>query len=190
VAIFRRNSNEAPVPVPPPPPPLVTSPAGRAKKDRPTPSRREAEAARRQRVTRTLTKREARAEGSREARGQRLRSIAVRESVPEKALMRDYVDARFSMGELLLPFLIVVFALTFLLQHSAVGTNVAAFLMYAFILLVLFDSYIIWRGFRKVLAQRLPTASRRGLFLYGFNRSIQFRRFRMPAPRIKRGETY
>ena len=59
VAFFRRNGNEAPQGQPSPPvaePPL----AGPAKKDHPTPSRKEAEAARRQRVTRTLTKKEAR----------------------------------------------------------------------------------------------------------------------------------
>jgi hypothetical protein len=41
-----------------------------------------------------------------------------------------------------------------------------------------------------VLAERLPGAPTRGLMMYGINRAIQIRRFRMPAPRIKRGGSY
>jgi hypothetical protein len=84
VAFFRRNGNEASQGQPSPPvaePPL----AGPAKKDRPTPSRKEAEAARRQRVTRTLTKKEARLEASRQARGQRLKAISARDSREDAA---------------------------------------------------------------------------------------------------------
>ncbi|MGI3785016.1 MAG: DUF3043 domain-containing protein, partial [Janthinobacterium lividum] len=32
--------------------------------------------------------------------------------------------------------------------------------------------------------------STRGLLFYGANRAIQIRRFRIPAPRIKRGEKF
>ena len=62
--------------------------------------------------------------------------------------------------------------------------------MYVFILLVLFDCYRMWRGFKRVLAERIPGAPTRGLMMYGVNRAIQIRRFRMPAPRRKRGDTY
>ena len=61
--------------------------------------------------------------------------------------------------------------------------------MYVFILAVLADCYLMWRGFKRVLADRLPGAPTRGLMMYGVNRSIQIRRFRMPAPRLKRGDT-
>ena len=48
---------------------------------------------------------------------------------------------------------------------------------------------MMWRGFKKVLAERLPKAPPKGLLMYGMNRMIQIRRFRMPPPRIKRGES-
>ena len=48
----------------------------------------------------------------------------------------------------------------------------------------------MWRGFKRVLAERLPGASPKGLLMYGMTRSTQIRRFRMPPPRIKRGEAY
>ena len=175
------------------PPPLVqeVGPGGQTpKKGRPTPSRKEAEDARRQRVTRTMTKKEARAEASRQNRIERAKSMSAREAVPEKALMRDYVDSRFSIGEFLLPALVVILALTFLSTTIPKIALISTVVMYAFILLVLLDCFLMWRGFKKVLADRLPKASTKGLLMYGMNRSIQIRRFRMPAPRLKRGEEY
>jgi hypothetical protein len=171
-----------------PPPGSARSTA--AKKDRPTPSRREAEAARRQRVNRTLTPKEARRLGSQQNREQRMRAENAREAAPEKALMRDFVDSRRSHGEFLLPSLVVILALSFLTVVYPTVSAVTTVLMYAFILAVLVDSYLMWRRFRKVLAQRMPGAPTRGLMLYGVNRAIQIRRFRLPAPRVKRGGTY
>jgi hypothetical protein len=188
VALFGRKATtqEEPEPVPE----LETPIAGRAKKDRPTPTRKEAEALRRQRVTRTLTKKEARQEAARSSRVDRARSINAREAAPEKALMRDYIDARFSIGEFLLPSLVVILAMTFLSQAIPGIALISTLLMYGFILFVLFDIFLMWRGFKKVLAERLPRASTKGLLFYGMNRCIQIRRFRMPPPRIKRGESY
>jgi hypothetical protein len=189
VALFRRPGNEAPDPEPTEP--AFEAPGGPAKKDHPTPSRKEAEAARRQRVTRTLTKKEARAEASQQARAQRLKSMSARDNVPEKALLRDYIDSRFSLGEFLLPSLVVILALSFLGSRLPRVTVVATALMYLFILGVLADSLLfMWRGYKKVLAKRLPNASTKGLLMYGMNRCIQIRRFRMPPPRIKRGQAY
>ncbi len=197
MALFRRGGTSVPlepesVPLKPEPTNAeIEARARRAKKAGPTPSRREAEAARRQRVNRTLSKKEARVEASRQARAQRLRSMNARESVPEKALLRDYIDARFSLGELLLPSLAVILITSLLGSRFPQVTVIATLGMYVFLLLVVFDATVVmWRGFKKVLAARLPQASTRGLLLYGMNRCIQIRRFRMPPPRIKRGEAY
>jgi hypothetical protein len=174
-------------------PAAPAAPSGRAaapKKDRPTPSRKEAEAARRQRVNRTLTPKEAKRLNSQQSREQRMRAVNAREAAPEKALMRDYVDARFSLGEFLLPSLVVILAASFLTTVYRNASAITTLLMYVFILLVLLDSSLMWRGFKRVLAERLPGASTRGLLMYGVNRSIQIRRFRLPAPRLKRGDRY
>lgn len=186
MGLFRRRIEVAP-PAATPPPDVGSS---RARKDRPTPSRREAEAARRQRVTRTLTKREARLEASRSARGSRMQAVQAREMTPGKMLMRDYVDARFSIGEFLLPSLLVILLATFLASSLPRITLLATAGMYLYILLVLLDGFFMWRGFKRVLANRLPNASTRGLAMYGMNRIIQLRRFRMPPPRVKRGDAF
>ncbi len=188
MALFRRSTEDAePTPAPPATP---AGPVPGAKKDRPTPTRREAEAARRERVNRTLTPKEARRLNSQQARTQRMRATSAREATPEKALMRDYVDARFNLGEFLLPSLVVILALSFLTTVYPTVSTITTAVMYLFILSVLFDSYLLWRGFKRVLGERMPGAPTRGLMMYGVNRAIQLRRFRMPSPRIKRGETY
>jgi DUF3043 family protein len=185
VALFRRNSQPATTE---PTTTLESAPSG--KKDRPTPTRKEAEAARRQRMNTTLSKKQSRAAASRQSRSERMKTISAREAVPEKVLMRDYIDARFNLGEFLLPSVVVILAVTLLGSYWPVVTLIATMAMYLFIIGVFVDGYLMWRGFKKVLAKRLPKASPKGLLLYGMTRSTQIRRFRSPAPRIKRGETY
>jgi hypothetical protein len=186
VALFRRNTGAAE----PEQPATTIDHAPTGKKDRPTPTRKEAEAARRQRVTTTLSKKEARAAASRHSRAERMKAISAREAAPEKVLMRDYIDARFNLGEFLLPSVVVILAITILGSYWQAVTLIATLAMYLFIFGVFVDGYLMWRGFKKVLAARLPKASPKGLLLYGMTRSTQIRRFRSPAPRIKRGDAY
>jgi Protein of unknown function (DUF3043) len=183
VALFRRNVEPAAVTQP-------TEPSPGSKKDRPTPSRKEAEAARRERVNRPLTTRQSRQVAARQARTERLQRLGERDRTPEKVLMRDYVDARFSLGELLLPLVVVILATTVLgsfMPSLAVFTTLA---MYLFLLAVILDEFLMWRGFKRVLAERIPKASTKGLLTYGMTRSTQIRRFRMPPARLKRGDAY
>jgi Protein of unknown function (DUF3043) len=186
VALFRRN-NEA---VTPEPAATTVDPVSTGKKDRPTPTRKEAEAARRQRMTTTLSKKEARAVASRQSREQRMKAVSAREATPEKVLMRDYIDARFNLGEFLLPAVVVILLVTVVGSYWPEVTLISTVAMYLFIIAVFVDGYLMWRGFKKVLASRLPKASPKGLLMYGMARSTQIRRFRSPAPRIKRGEAY
>ena len=187
MALFRRNAETA-APQPEPVTPAHIAPG--SKKDRPTPTRKEAEAARRQRVNRSLSKKEARAASTQQNRAERLRVMSARERTPEKALMRDYIDSRRNLGEYLLPSVVVILAITVLGQYWRSVTLYSTMAMYVFILAVFVDGYLMWRGFKRVLAKRLLGTSPKGLLMYGMTRSTQIRRFRMPPPRIKRGETY
>jgi hypothetical protein len=189
VALFRRGTENS-EPAPPVAPAAGAGRTSAGKKDRPTPSRKEAEAARRARVNRTLTPKEAKRLNAQQSREQRMRALNAREASPEKALMRDYVDTRFNLGEFLLPSLVVILALSFLTAVYPRISLITTVAMYLFIFAVLADSALMWRGFKRVLAERIPGASTRGLMMYGVNRAIQIRRFRMPSPRVKRGDTY
>ena len=186
MALFRRNTEAAA----PEQPAATIDHVPTGKKGRPTPTRKEAEAARRQRVTTSLSKKEARAAASRQSRAERMKAVNAREAAPEKALMRDYIDARFNLGEFLLPSVVVILAVTLLGSYWPSVTVIATLAMYLFIFAVFVDASLMWRSFKKLLAARLPKASPKGLLMYGMTRSTQIRRFRSPAPRIKRGDPY
>ncbi len=190
MALFRRRTEAAPEPEPQPDPNPSAPTGGPAKKDRPTPTRKEAEAARRERVGKNLNSKEAKKESNRRARAERVRVMNERESAPEKQLLRDYVDSRFNIGEFVLPALVVILALTFLNTVFPFVTYITTVLMYLFLLVAVIDVFLMWRGFKKVLADRMPRTPTRGLLMYGMNRCIQIRRFRIPPPRVKRGEGY
>jgi DUF3043 family protein len=186
VALFRRKPE--PVAEPQPASSAPVGPGG--KKARPTPTRKEAEAARRQRVNQPMTNRQARAAAARQARAERMKSMALRDQSPEKALMRDYIDARLNLGEFLLPSVVVILAITLLGSYFPNVAILTTLLMYLFILAVIVDGFLMWRGFKRVLAERVPNAPTKGLMMYGMSRSTQIRRFRIPPPRVKRGEAY
>jgi hypothetical protein len=186
VALFRRNVDPAAATEPTP----ASPPGPGSKKDRPTPTRKEAEAARRERVNRPLSNRQARQVAARQARAERMRRLGERDRTPEKNLMRDYIDARFNLGELLLPSVVVILATTLLGSAWPALAVITTLVMYLFILAVIADGFLMWRGFKRVLAERMPNAATKGLMMYGMTRSTQIRRFRMPPPRLKRGDAY
>lgn len=168
------------------PEPEVAQVGGPKKKEAPTPTRRQAEAARRERLTKKRTKKDT----TRANRAARMKAMQERDSTPEKALLRDYIDSRRSVGEFLLPGVLLMFAGLFLSQLAPGIASIATLVIYLLFAAVLVDMFLMWRGFKRVLADRLPRSSTRGLLMYGMNRSIQFRRFRMPKPRIRRGDRY
>lgn len=184
--------SDAPVGDPEPQPQPAATGRGPQKKGVPTPRRRDAERARQQRVNPQLSPKEAKRAASRASREQRMAALAARDATPEKQLMRNLVDSRWNLGEFLLPAMLLMLALTFLQQAWPQATYVALVLMYGFLALVLVDLFLVWRRYKKLLAARLPGVSTKGkgVLMYGWNRAIQMRRLRMPAPAIKRGEEF
>ena len=55
-------------------------------------------------------------------------------------------------------------------------------------LLVVFDIFLMWRGFKRLAAERLPNQPLKGLLYYGFNRALTLRRMRIPRPVVNRGD--
>ena len=153
------------------------------KKGRPTPKRKEAEAARKvSSLAPASTKAEkARAkEASRAARvAQRaayLRgdesALPARDKGPVKKFVRNYVDARRSVGEYFLPIIFVVLV------------------MYAVLLTSVVDGFFLSRKLKTVVTEKFPGAELKGIGMYGWLRSTQMRRMRTPKPAIKRGDSF
>lgn len=162
-------------------------------KNRPTPSRREAEAAARQRAKAGMDKKSAqkvlkerRAESNRQVReGMRTgdpRYLMERDKGPVKAFVRDYVDVRISFMEFLLPVLVIIMVLQFsgvkTLQVFSQGLWSATIL-----LLVIETAWILSRLGREIKI-RFPEENTRGWRFYALMRAIQIRKLRMPKPRL------
>jgi len=173
-----------------------------AGKGRPTPSRREAEAARKKQMKTPMTRKE-QAKRDRAAREEiRLkqrdalksgdeRYLPAREQGPVRRFTRDYVDRRRNFAEYLLPFLVVLLVLfTVSSGFSAqVQTALTAFAYPFLILGTVLDEVVMVRGLKKELRARFGADEIKGTTSYAVLRSTQLRRFRLPKPQVKRGET-
>ena len=166
-------------------------------KGAPTPSRREQEAARKRPLVPTDRKeaaRQARAKQAEAREKARLgmaagddRYLTARDRGPQRRYVRDYVDARFSIGEFLIPVMLIVIVLTFL--PSPELQVYGLFALWGFFLIAIIDCFVL--GFliqRRVGEKFGKTKVERGLRWYGAMRALQLRIMRLPKPQVKRGQ--
>lgn len=163
-----------------------------AGKGRPTPKRRESEALNRRPLIagdRAEAKRRARAEREKARIGMAAgdeRYLPAKERGPQKRFVRDYVDGRWSLGEFMLPVMIVVIVLTFV--PSTVVIAAYTFGLWAFVAALIVDSLLISRKAKRLAAERFGAENvERGLGLYAAMRALQMRGMRIPKPQVKRG---
>ena len=164
------------------------SESGHRRKSGPTPTRREAEAARKARVNPTLSKRERRRREAERSRRERAEALERREADPVRALARDVVDSRFRLGEIIMPALLVVLCGSIVTGQQSQLAILTLILFYAIVAAEAVELFLLWRSFVKTADNRFPNHPRRGMFIYIMNRTLQMRRWRQPAPRVKRGD--
>lgn len=167
-------------------------------KGRPTPSRKEAEAAARERAKlprdrKALAKRqrELKSQSSREVREAMRtgdeRHLPPRDQGPRKRFVRDFVDSRIGFSELLAPMLILIMVLGYG-AAGPTGQSLANSLWFTTIFLVAAD--ILWLRFRlrRAVAERFPEEGVKGVTWYGVMRAINLRFLRLPKPQKKIGQ--
>lgn len=170
-------------------PQQVPTPAG-AGKTGPTPKRRDAEAARRQRVHPQLSPKEAKQRARADSAAERRKATEALDSTPGKKLMRSWIDTRFNLAEWSMPILMLLLLLVLVVSPAYPAmVEPVTYLTWAFIAMIVVDIVTMWRGFKKLAAQRIPNEPLKGLLYYGFNRSLTMRRMRLPKPVQKRGDT-
>ncbi len=171
-----------------------------AGKGRPTPKRKTAEAANRRPLVpqdRKAAAKDARAAQRAERDKQYAamqtgdeRYMPAKDKGPVRRYIRQYVDARWSLGELFLPVAIVMLLLNMLL--TSVSPELAFLglvVLYLFIIGMVVDVVIMWRKLRKKLAAKFgDAAQQRGLMMYAVTRVFQIRRARLPKPQVKHGD--
>ena len=174
--------------------------AAQAAKGRPTPKRSVAERNRRQPITGSRPQAAPRTpEDKAKARTERARkyeamkqgeswALNPRDRGPVRALARDYIDSKRRISEFYMYILVLLLAAVFL--HNKTEQEYISPLVLVLVVIILIDAQLIRRGLVKLVAQRLPGESTRGLTMYSVMRALQIRRFRMPAPRVQPGDKF
>jgi hypothetical protein len=171
-----------------------------AAKGRPTPKRSEAERNRRQPISGSRASAAPRTpEEKTRARGDRARkyeamkqgeswALNPRDRGPARALARDYIDSKRRISEFYMYILVVLLAAVFL--RNKTEQQYISPLVLVLVVIILVDAQVIRRSLRKLVGERLPGESTRGLTMYAVMRALQIRRFRMPAPRVRPGDKF
>ena len=169
-----------------------------AGKGRPTPKRSEAERNRRQPITGArpapgprTPEDKAKARTDRTRRYDAMRrgeswALNPRDRGATRALARDYVDSKRRISEYYMYVLVVLLVAVFLRNKAA--QDFISPLVLVLVLVILIDAQFMRRGLQRLVAERLPGESTRGLTLYAMMRALQIRRFRVPAPLVKPGD--
>ena len=169
------------------------------KKGRPTPKRKEAQAATK---VSSLAPASSKAEKKRAKEAARASRISQREAYlrgdenalplrdrgPEKKFVRNFIDARRSIGEYFLP--VIGFVLVLSLIPIGAFAVAGIVIMYSVLLFSVVDGFFLSRKIKSEVAKRFPDKSTKGLGLYGWLRSTQMRRMRAPKPQVKAGDKY
>ncbi|NYG58073.1 hypothetical protein BJ980_000996 [Nocardioides daedukensis] len=167
-------------------------------KGRPTPSRKESEAAARERAKlgkdpKALSRkqRELRVESSRKVRSAMKtgdeRYLPARDQGPVRRFVRDFVDTRLGFTELLAPMLLLII----IMGTGVFGEAIRVFsgtLWIVTLLLVVID--IVWLRFRvrQAVRSRFPDETLKGITWYAISRAVNMRFLRLPKPQRKIGE--
>ncbi len=167
-----------------------------AGKGQPTPSRKQQEALNKRPLVpgdRKLAAKQARGKAAEARDRARLgmaagddRFLPQRERGPQKRYVRDYVDARFNVGEFMIPIMFLVILLTFFPDPMVQTYGIVA--LWAFFLVAVVDGVIL--GFtltRKVKAKFGESKAERVRW-YAAMRALQLRPMRLPKPQVKRGQ--
>lgn len=167
-------------------------------KGRPTPKRKEREAANHRGVladSKQDTKdRRAKARAQREFEYKAMkegdeRNMPPEHRGPERRYLRDFVDARTSIGEFLLPMAILFVVLSLFMTQAGMLGFILIVVFYLIVLAAAVETFITIKRIKKNFGakygeERLP----RGWTFYVISRALNMRRFRVPRPKVARGE--
>lgn len=169
--------------------------AADSRKGRPTPKRSVAEAANKRPLVPNDRKAATRAarEKAREQRNLEYKAMQTgderhlppRDKGALKRYVRDYVDARWNLGEFFLPIAFGFIVLNLIFMQNVTMSAVVLMLLYAIVLLTIADAFLLWRGLKKRLRTKFGEVPK-GTLMYAVMRAFQIRRSRLPKPMSKK----
>lgn len=165
-----------------------------AGKGRPTPSRKQAQAANARPIVgskdKTIQKQQKQQQAEVRERARigmmqgEERYLGPRDRGPQRRYVRDYVDARWSLGELLIPMMLVVLLMTFI---PGIMQVISLFVIWAFVALAIIDAVILGFTLKRKLGAKFGDDNvQPGFRWYAAMRAFQFRPLRMPKPQVRR----
>ena len=186
-------------------PPTDTSPGTTLNEDsisagkgRPTPTRKQKEEARKRplvssdRTAARKASRDAMAEAREKARIGMAQGVEkylpIRDRGPQKKYVRDYVDARFSIGELMIPFMVVLIITSLFSEVIPAVTMIGFVALWGFFILAIADVLILGVILRRKLAAKFGEDRVEKVRWYAAMRALQLRLMRLPKPQVKRGQ--
>jgi hypothetical protein len=164
-------------------------------KGRPTPTRREREAANRRPIVggSPADRKAARARLNSERERARVgmangeeKFLPAKDRGEQRRFVRDFIDARWNVGEVLMPVLVVFLILSLFIGRSPAASYVLLFI-WAFVALFVLDCVVLWFSLRRRLTAAFGEFQR-GTFFYILARAWQLRFLRLPKPQVKRGQ--
>lgn len=109
--------------------------------------------------------------------------LPARDKGPVRRYVRDFVDARLSIGTLAMPMMIVVLVLTFLNDEQ--WRLIANLVLWGFVVVVVLDSLVMAWQLRRAIRAKFGEKDAKGHGWYAAMRSVQLPFMRMPKPRTK-----
>ena len=168
----------------------------KAGKGAPTPSRAQQEAARKRPLVpndRKEAAKQARAKAAESRERARVgmavgdeRYLPMRDRGPQKKYVRDYVDARFSVGEVLIPVMFAVILLTFIPDPAVLSIGILA--LWTFFLVAVAGVVVLGFLLNRKLAAKFGADKVERVRWYAAMRALQLRPLRLPKPQVKRGK--
>ncbi len=111
--------------------------------------------------------------------------LAARDRGPEKRFLRDAVDRRWNIGEVLIPLMLLILA------ASLISVSYIQYIMFAgaygLILFGLVDAILLWRRTRTAFVKTFDVDPPKGAASYVVLRSFQMRMSRVPRACVERG---
>ena len=108
--------------------------------------------------------------------------LPLRERGLQKRYARDYVDARFNVGELMIPIMFLVILLTTIPSVDVY----AIFALWAFFILAVIDCIVLGFILTKKIEAKFGADNAERIRWYAAMRALQLRPMRLPKPQVKR----
>ena len=167
-------------------------------KGKPTPKRKEQEAARKRALV--VDPKAGAKERKARVREQRIkeqaalmsgdeRNMPAEHRGPERRFMRDFIDARTGLAEFLMPISLVFVALSLAFNSNRNVGNWIILGFYALMFVTIGETIFAMRSLKRHMVKKFGDKGiPRGWRFYVITRAMNIRRMRVPKPRVARGE--